>query len=106
MKEIVFCGKALKTIRGFPGSVKLEIGHQLERVQRGLNPADWKPMPIIGRGVREIRVHEAGQYRVIYLAGHETIVFVLHAFRKKTQKTRRQDIERSRVALKALLNRG
>src|SRR5205085_4523336 len=40
---------------------------QLERVQRGLDPDDWKPMQTIGPGVREIRVRDAsGAFRVIY----------------------------------------
>jgi len=105
IREIDFCGKTLMVIRGFPAPVKQEIGHQLDRLQNGLNPVDWKPMTTVGKGVREIRVNESGQYRVIYMAKIEGIISVLHAFRKKTQKTRRQDIEFSRVALRKLLNR-
>jgi len=105
MKAIEFCGITLKTIKAFPSPVSHEIGHQLERVQRGLNPIDWKPMSAIGKGVREIRVHETGQYRVIYLAKYARTIYVLHAFRKKTRKKRRQDIELSKVTLKKLLNR-
>ena len=59
-------------------------------------PFDWKPMPTIGKSVREIRVNENGQFRVIYLVAHRNAVFVLHAFRKKAQKTRKQDIEIAR----------
>jgi len=50
-------------------------------------------MPAVGRGVREIRIHHEGQYRVIYVAKIDDAVYVLHAFRKKSQKTRKQDIE-------------
>lgn len=50
-------------------------------------------MPAVGRGVREIRIHHRGQYRVVYVAKFEEAVYVLHAFQKKTQKTRKQDIE-------------
>ena len=45
---------------------KREAGHQLDRVQRGLDPMDWKPMNSIGQGVREIRIHHEEEYRVIY----------------------------------------
>jgi predicted XRE-type DNA-binding protein len=39
--------------------------YQLERVQRGLEPDDWKPMNSIGLGVREIRVRDrSGAYHV------------------------------------------
>ena len=82
-----------------------EIGHELDRVQRGLNPTDWKPMSAIGKNVKEIRVQESGQYRVIYLAKFKQAIYVLHTFRKKTRKTKGQDIEVSRAALKKLLNR-
>jgi len=105
MKAIGFCGNTLKTIRGFPASVSHEIGHQLEKIQRGLRPTDWKPMSTIGKGVREIRVQESGQYRVVYTAKYEETIYVLHAFRKKTRKTERKDVDLFRVALKKLQNR-
>lgn len=50
-------------------------------------------MPSIGLGVREIRIHVQGEWRVIYVAKFANAVYVLHAFRKKSQKTRREDIE-------------
>ena len=56
---------------------------QLDRVRRGLDPDDWKPMTSIGQGVREIRVRDAsGQFRVIYIASSPEAVYVLHAFQK------------------------
>lgn len=55
---------------------------------------DWKPMPTIGQGVREMRVRELnGAYRVIYLARLEDAVYVLHCFQKKTQKTSQSDLD-------------
>jgi phage-related protein len=62
-------------------------------------------MPTVGKGAREIRIQERGQYRVIYLATHGKTIYVLHAFRKKTQKTRQSDIKLARVALSNLLHR-
>lgn len=70
MKSIEFISRTLKTIKGFPDKVIHEIGHELDRVQRGLNPLDWKPMPVIGKGIREIRIQKRGQFRVIYMAKH------------------------------------
>jgi phage-related protein len=105
MKTIEFCGNTLKIIRHLPIKARNEVGFQLDRVQRGLLPFDWKPMPTIGKGVREIRVHENGQFRVIYLVVRGNKVFVLHAFRKKTQKTGKQEISLARSALKELLYR-
>lgn len=61
---------------------------------RGREPSDWKPMPTIGAGVREIRIREVtGAYRVIYIATLPDAIHVLHAFQKKTQKTARRDLD-------------
>ncbi len=102
MKDIRFCGRSLEELRGFPAVAKREAGYQLDRVQHGLEPTDWKPMPSIGSGVREIRIIHEGQFRVIYVAKFKDAVYVLHAFQKKTQKTRKQDIDTAKQALKQL----
>jgi len=59
-------------------------------------------MTSVGRGAREIRIHHDGQYRVIYVAKIDDAVYILHAFQKKTQKTRKQDIEIARRRLKEM----
>jgi phage-related protein len=53
-------------------------------------------MPSIGAGVMEIRVHGAGEYRVIYVAKYIEAIYVLHAFEKRSQRTRQGDIELAR----------
>ena len=63
------------------------------RVQLGMMPGDWKPMASVGRGVYEIRVRTAGEHRVFYIARFGEAVYVLHAFEKRTQRTRKADIE-------------
>ncbi|MFE7718333.1 type II toxin-antitoxin system RelE/ParE family toxin [Nocardia rhizosphaerihabitans] len=69
MKRLEFVGTALDDLREFPLSARRECGYQLDRVQRGLEPTDWRPMRSVGLGVCEIRVREdSGAYRVIYLA--------------------------------------
>jgi len=76
------------------------MGHQLFRVQCGLRPDDWKPMPSVGVGVKEIRVGDAsGAFRAFYLATRPEAVFVLHCFRKSSQKTAQRDIEFARQRL-------
>lgn len=49
-------------------------------------------MKEVGAGVREIRIHVLGEWRVLYVAKLAKTIFVLHVFQKKTQKTRREDI--------------
>jgi len=104
MKEIVFVGHSLDHIKSFPNSAKREAGFQLDIVQHGENPANWKPMPSIGSGVQEIRISEAeGIYRIIYLAKIKDAVFVLHAFQKKSQKISKPDIEIAKNAYKQVM---
>ena len=71
MKGIEFLGASLTTVREFPSLAKREAGLQLDRVQRGLDPTDWKPIKSVGQGVCEIRIQHEGQYRVIYVASFE-----------------------------------
>ena len=94
MKLIAFLGGSLDDLRAFLAHARREVGYQLDRVQRGFDPDDWRPMPSIGPGVREIRVRErAGVFRVIYVATFADVVYVLHAFQKKTQQTAKRDVE-------------
>ncbi|MBC8845414.1 type II toxin-antitoxin system RelE/ParE family toxin, partial [Escherichia coli] len=61
-----------------------EAGHQIDQIQRGLPPDDWKPMRTIGVGVREIRVRDAsGAFRIVYVATFADAIYVLHCFRKQ-----------------------
>ncbi|NIT41575.1 MAG: type II toxin-antitoxin system RelE/ParE family toxin [Gammaproteobacteria bacterium] len=102
LKPLFFVGSTLQDLRAFPRGPRREAGYQLQRVQFGLNPSDWKPMTTVGRGVREIRIQHQGQYRVIYVTMIKNAVYVLHAFQKKTRKTRKQDVEIGRRRLKAI----
>jgi phage-related protein len=94
LKPIEFTGDSLTRLRDFPQTARRTAGYQLDRIQRGLEPDDWKPMRAIGPSVRELRIRDrAGAFRVIYLATLADRVVVLHAFQKKTQRTTRLDIE-------------
>lgn len=93
-KAVVFLGNALNDLRDFSLSARREAGYQLDRVQHGYEPDDWKPMASIGSGVQEIRIRDAsGAFRVIYVAKFAQAIYVLHCFQKKTQKTSQSDID-------------
>jgi phage-related protein len=96
MKLLRFIGSSLDDLADFPAEAKRAAGHELWQAQLGLEPYDCKPMPAIGVGVKEIRVHVLGEWRVIYVAKFANAIYVLHAFQKKTQKTRQEDIELAR----------
>lgn len=89
-------------LRTFPLSARREAGYQLFRVQHGEDPSDWKPLRTVGPGVREIRIQDEGQYRIIYVANMANAVHVLHAFGKKSRRTLKRDIEIARRRLKQI----
>jgi phage-related protein len=92
-KPVEFRGSALDDLRAFPEAARCEAGYQLDQVQHGRDPDDWKPMNTIGRGVREIRIRDAaGAFRVLYVAKFDDAVYVLHCFQKKTQKTSKANL--------------
>jgi phage-related protein len=104
MKPVRFIGDALKCLREFPDNARQDAGRQIDRVQRGMQPFDFKPMPSIGKGVEEIRVwDDAGTFRVIYTARLADAVYVLHVFQKKTQETSKRDIEIAKVRFNQLI---
>jgi len=94
MKPICFLGNSLDALREFSDDARQDVGYQLDQVQRGQQPSDFKPMPSVGKGVEELRVwDDSGTYRVIYLARLRDAVYVLHAFQKKSQATSKHDID-------------
>lgn len=104
MKPIAFEGDSLDRPRSFPQTARREAGYQLDRVQAGQLPDDFKPMASVGPGAYEIRARDsAGAVRVIYVAKLADAIHVLHAFQKKTQQTAQPDIELARRRYQALL---
>jgi len=84
----------LDDLRGFPLDAKREAGHQIDLVQNGIDPDDWKPMGGVGSGAKEIRIRDAtGAFRVIYVAKFADAIYVLHCFQKKTEQTSKHDID-------------
>lgn len=94
-KPIAWMGSSLDDIkddRTFTVNAKKEAGHQLDRVQSGLDPDNWKPFEDIGSGTKEIRINlDDGWFRVMYVAKFEEAVYVLHCFKKKSNKASKKD---------------
>lgn len=104
LKPIGFRGSARVDLQNFPTLARREAGHQLDQVQHGQEPDDWKPMPTIGQGVREIRIKDVdGIFRVVYVAKFSEAVYVLHCFQKKTQKTSKMDLDLAERRYRELL---
>lgn len=104
MKPITWLSNTKDAVRSFSEDARSEAGHQLGRVQLGKQPEDWKPMPSIGIGVNEVRVHAENEYRVIYVAKFSEAIYVLHSFSKKTRQTSKRDIELAKQRYRELLS--
>ena len=103
-KPLLWLGDSRDVIRGFPDAARQIAGFQLWRVQRGLEPNDWKPMPSVGPGVQEIRIHTGTEHRVFYITKFAEAVYILHAFEKRTGRTSQHDLDLARHRLRALLD--
>lgn len=104
MKNVDFRDSSLDDLRDFPAPARRECGYQIDKVQHGLDPDNWKPMKAIGAGVKEIRVQDdSGIYRVLYVAKFAETVYVLHCFKKTTEKTSEADKDLAKRRYKNLV---
>jgi phage-related protein len=102
-KALIWLGTSRSDLKGFPADARRVAGFQLRRVQQGLEPNDWKPMPSIGPGVQEIRVHTDPEHPVFYIARFPEGIYVLHAFEKRTRRTPKAHVALARERVRALL---
>ena len=103
MKEIMWVGSSLQDLRDFPEVPRKRAGFQLELLQEGEEPDDFKPMKSVGKGVQDIRIAcDDGAFRVFYVVNRPEAIYVLHAFRKTTQKTEKRDLDLGRTRYKSL----
>jgi phage-related protein len=106
VKDVVFVGGSGDDLRSFPVVARQRAGYQLYLVQMGLDPTDWKPMPSIGSGCREIRVRaDRDTYRVIHVASIGDSVYVLHCFQKKSQQTTKADVDLAKQRYRQVADR-
>ena len=95
-----------KEIEEFPESIRGYIADLAARLDAGhkLSMPLSRPMPSIGRGVHELRFRErSGVYRVIYALISSGVVWFIHGFQKKGEKTPRENIEVAKRRLREIL---
>lgn len=103
IKKVIFHPLAKKQIRSFDEKVRYELGFLIFRLQKGdvLKMPFSRSLSASVLGIYELRVRDrSGQYRVIYFYKNASLILVLHAFMKKTQKTPLEDIELAITRLK------
>ena len=86
IKPAVFVGSSKRDLSAFPAAVKSEIGQALFEAQLGEHPSNAKPLKGFG-GVIEIRDNFDGDtYRAVYTVRFEGVLYILHAFQKKSAR--------------------
>jgi phage-related protein len=103
LKPPPFHRDSIDRLRDFPENGRRQTGQELHKVQKSTDPNEWKPMPTIGTGVREIRIRGAGgTYRVLYIATLADAIHVLHVFQKKSRKAPQHDLDIASMRLRQL----
>lgn len=104
-KLCIFIASSADDLRAFPDAVRQDIGFALYEAQNGLRHLSAKPLKGFGgSGVLEVvENHDGDTYRAVYTVRFAGLVYVLHAFQKKSRKgiaTARHDIDLIKRRLK------
>ena len=89
LKPVRWIASSQQDLRSFPNGVQRAVGYALFRAQEGKKAPDAKPLKgiIKGAGVLEIvEDHDSDTYRVVYTVRFADVVYVLHAFQKKSKR--------------------
>jgi len=104
LKPVIWVGSSRKDLREFPDPVQDHIGYALYVTQRGGKHRDAKVLTGFGgAGVVEIiKDYRGDTFRAVYTLRHAGVVYVLHAFQKKS-KTGHETPRRDRELIKQRL---
>lgn len=104
-KLLRWVGQSLDDLRAFPAEVQRVVGFALRQAQGGEKHLDAKPLKgFTGAGVLEVVAdHDGDTYRAVYTVRFADVVYVLHAFQKKSKHgiatpKRELDLVRQRLA--------
>jgi phage-related protein len=86
-------GDSQDVIRSFSKDARQNLGNDLQRLDEGEEPLDFAAMGAVLPGVFELRDRDSEHwYRVLYIP-LEGLIYVLHCFTKKTNRTPQREIE-------------
>jgi phage-related protein len=90
LKPVIWVAARLKDLREFPAPVQDHLGYALYVAQRGGKHQDAKVLNGFGgAGVLEvIKDYRGDTFRAVYTLKYAEMVFVLHAFQKKSKSGR------------------
>ena len=107
-KPLNWVGSSKRDFLAFPERVKSDMGYALGLAQLGGKHPHAKPWKGEGPGIFEVvENHDSDTYRALYTVRFEGVVYVLHAFQKKSPsgiRTAMTDIELIRERLKRARN--
>jgi len=88
MTILKWVGSSRKDLRTFPDDVQQNIGYALHQAQAGEKSPSAKPLKGFGgAGVLEVVDDFDGDtFRAVYTVKFKGVVYVLHAFQKKSKK--------------------
>lgn len=105
MKELDWIGSSKRDLLKFPVEVRKEMGHALYIAQSGGKHKNAKPLKGFG-GAKLLEIVQNdnnGTYRTMYTIQFEEVVYVLHAFQKKSKsgiKTPKEEMALVEIRLK------
>jgi len=86
-KSLVWVGTSKDDLKKFPGEVQHRIGFALFQAQIGIKHRDAKPLSGFGPGLLEVVSRfDKETYRAVYTVIFPEVIYVLHAFQKKSRK--------------------
>ena len=95
-KPLHWVGAAKKDYQAFPQEVQADMGYALGLAQLGGKHPHAKPWKGEGPGIFEVvEDHRGDTYRAVYTVRFAGVVYVLHAFQKKSKsgiKTLQDDV--------------
>lgn len=96
-RPLHWVGSAKRDFLAFPDPVKSEMGYALGLAQLGGRHPHAKPWKGEGAGVFEVvESHVGDTFRAVYTVRFEGVIYVLHAFQKKSpsgKRTAATDVE-------------
>jgi len=86
-RPVVWIGSSRRDLKTFPEKVQANIGYALYAAQCGEEYASVKALKGFGaRSVLEIVApHDGDTYRAVYTVRFKDVIYVLHAFQKKSK---------------------
>jgi len=107
LKKVHWVGSSRKDLKGFPDDVQDELGYALTVIQYGGKPDKAKPMKEFDGVMEIISDYDTNTYRAVYAYKLGDLIYILHAFQKKSKKgikTPKEDLKLIRQRLKEARN--